>query len=49
MREINENEMQLIRNMENDEEKDKEKKQHLDTLKKSKIAELIRVKKLRQE
>ena len=45
MREIDENETQLIRNMENDEEKDREKVQHIETLKKSKLAELIRVKK----
>jgi hypothetical protein len=45
MREIDENEMQLIRNMENDEEKDREKVQHMETLKTSKLAELIRVKK----
>jgi len=49
MREIDENETQLIRNMENDEEKDREKVQHMKTLKNSKLAELIRVKKQRQE
>lgn len=49
LKEIKENEVVLLNNMEDEEEISNEKKEHIETLKKSRLGELIRSRKARQK